>query len=257
MTGLYLLPSLNISPSFSLLPRTSFDNYLHLHSLPCNTPLFSPHFLFHNLPPSSSSSLSIPSPSLTPHPPIQILDPQSATLTLPELHAFLQSPATTSSTQQSQPNLKIGGYPTPNLRGYRTITKDLSTYIDTLAPHVKELPPLRGDDDDAGEGEGGGRWLREAVGLLSRGREEGGYGLTKGEVLMVVNLGLGMTGERGEGGEEEEEEEGAGSSDVQVLHAVVEELSDRFTDEEVEEMLRKVGEIVGEARARASRTVVS
>ena len=75
---------------------------------------------------------------------------------------------------------------------------------------------------------------------------------------MIVDLGLGMgllqkdaterEGEKEEGtGEEQEDEEGVGS-DTQVLHAVVEELNERFTDEEVEEMLATIRKIIWNAK---------
>jgi len=202
---------------------------------------------------------------------MKILDPSSAPLPLVELHRFLST-----QKQHRKPDPKIGGYPVPNIRGYRSITKEFNAYLDGICPHVKELPSL-----ETG-------WMERVIRCLSlprrpdgpqsekKGVDEDvqyGYGLTKGEVLMIVELGLGMKPPGGagsavdeveneimveDGGEEEQEEEQGGqdglaveeqeASDTQVLRAVVEELDERLSEEEISEMLRRIRKIVVEAR---------
>ncbi|KKY22869.1 hypothetical protein UCRPC4_g03069 [Phaeomoniella chlamydospora] len=197
----------------------------------------------------------------------KVLDPQSSSLPLLELHTFLAHQRSLSSTRSHDP--KIGGYPTPNLHGYRTITKEINSYLRDIVPWIDEYPGLEYGGRNSSDTDSKTSWLETVIQILggtsndpSTPEGKQAYGLTKGEVLMILEHGLGMrTIPRSDASEEpsndnEEEEECVNpsaleemdASDTQVLHAVVEELNERFGDEEIADMLRRVREIVEEAR---------
>ena len=84
------------------------------------------------------------------------------------------------------------------------------------------------------------------------------YELTKGEVLMILNLGLGIEGlermpprlrkeaqARDEEGVDKTEEE-QGQSDEMVLGVVCEELEQRFGEDDIRGILETVREVVSE-----------
>ncbi|PLB53244.1 hypothetical protein P170DRAFT_349793, partial [Aspergillus steynii IBT 23096] len=151
-----------------------------------------------------------------------IVDPQSAVLTNIEVLAYL-----TANPPRRPPNPPPNSrnwVPSPDLRDHNTVVKEIHNYISRLSPHVQDYPrytpaatqqaPQRAPlnehmpIDDA---------LRDLITQLQP------YGLTKGEVLMIVNLGVGVQappagegeGEEGEGeGEGEAEDGGQGDAEM-------------------------------------------
>jgi hypothetical protein len=161
---------------------------------------------------------------------MKILDPCSATLTLSEVHAFFQNkPAQT-------PTSKRGAYEPVSLHGYNTVKKDFELYLKRSAPHVPHMP----------------RPETFIAKLLSRLQEKNVV-LTKAEALTLINLGVGVkrpaaTQTQANGTEELQEsveikdEEGEvmetdDRDDYTLLTAVVEEAENRFSDDQLTEIL--------------------
>ncbi|KAH8424182.1 uncharacterized protein LDX57_001937 [Aspergillus melleus] len=172
---------------------------------------------------------------------MRIVDPQSAVLTNIEVLAYV-----TANPPRRPPNPPPNSrnwVPSPDLRDHNTVVKEIHNYIARLSPHLlhyprytppgipaptptssttqtqtqthtqntsdpqsqiqTQIPPARLNAntpiDDA---------LRSLITQLQP------YGLTKGEVLMIVNLGVGVQGPGADGpgegeGEGEAEAEGA------------------------------------------------
>lgn len=183
---------------------------------------------------------------------MKILDPSAATLSLSEVHAFLQNkPAQT-------PTSKRGAYEPVNLHGYNTVKKDFELYLKRSALHVLLLPAPE----------------TFIARLLSRFKERQ-IVLTKAEVLTLIDLGVGVnrpaaTQTQPNGTEEVQDsveiknEDGTvvepdDRDDYTLLTAVVEEAESRFSDDQLtailtilrEEMPMSTGKPV--AFAEASR----
>ncbi|KAL4944484.1 hypothetical protein BDV06DRAFT_220218 [Aspergillus oleicola] len=127
-----------------------------------------------------------------------IITPQSATLTNIEVLSFLSSnpprrpPAAPPGVNQKH------WIPSPDLRDHNTVVKEIHNYASRLAPHLLRYPGCNVSEDGSPEVETGGKAgaegeegkldhaLRELIKRLQP------YGLTKGEVLMIVNLGVGV-----------------------------------------------------------------
>jgi hypothetical protein len=161
---------------------------------------------------------------------MKILDPCSATLTLSEVHNFLQNkPAQTPTT-------KRGAYEPVNLHGYNTMKKDFELYLKRSAPHIPLLPEPE-------------KFIPR---LLHRFQEKN-IVLTKAEALTLINLGVGVkrptaTQTQPNGTEEVQQsveiknEDGTvmepdDRDDYTVLTAVVEEAENRFSDDQLTEIL--------------------
>ncbi|KAL2861134.1 uncharacterized protein BJX67DRAFT_367113 [Aspergillus lucknowensis] len=151
---------------------------------------------------------------------MRIIDPQSATLTNIEVLSYLSA-----NPPRRPPNPPPGvnqrhWIPSPDLRDHNTVVKEIHNYAARLAPHLLRYPQnslpasAEGEDwkaekrEDHGQEEQTGldHALRELITRLQP------YGLTKGEVLMIANLGIGLpaaagagsTGESGGGVQEDE-----------------------------------------------------
>jgi hypothetical protein len=161
---------------------------------------------------------------------MKILDPSSATLTLSEVHKFLQNkPAQT-------PTKKLGAYEPVSLRGYDTIKKDFDLYLTRSAPHIPLLPPPE-------------TFIARLLGRF----KDAGIVLTKAEILTLINLGVGVkrpaaTQTQANGTEivqesvEIKNEDGTiaeadDRDDYTLLTLVVEEAESRFSDEQLNEIL--------------------
>ncbi|EEH09868.1 conserved hypothetical protein [Histoplasma capsulatum G186AR] len=180
----------------------------------------------------------------------QILEPQSAILTNVEVlaHFSLNPPRRPPNPPPNSRNFT----PSPDLRDHNTVVKEFHDYVTRLSPHLLNypsfIPPKPAgdnntnnndkDDNDNNEnnntnrnGNGNGsenitttflsqtqptaldNALRE---IISRFRP---FQLTKAEVLMIVNLGIGL-GVSGETGD------GEGEDGVTTASAVTEEMVD-------------------------------
>jgi len=161
---------------------------------------------------------------------MKILDPCSATLTLSEAHNFLQSkPAQTPTT-------KRGAYEPVNLHGYNTIKNDFELYLKRSAPHIPLLPGPE-----------------TFIPRLLRRFQDKNIVLTKAEALTLINLGVGVkrptaTQTQPNGTEEVQQsveiknEDGTvmepdDRDDYTVLTAVVEEAENRFSDDQLTDIL--------------------
>ncbi|BCS22115.1 uncharacterized protein APUU_30340A [Aspergillus puulaauensis] len=141
---------------------------------------------------------------------MRIINPQDATLTNIEVLSYLSS-----NPPRRPPNAPPGvnqkhWIPSPDLRDHNTVVKEIHNYASRLSPHLLRYPQYASSDLKTGTGETPlDTALRE---LITRLRP---YGLTKGEVLMIVNLGVGVPpGAPGAGGgEEEEAREGEGEGE--------------------------------------------
>ncbi|RAH85365.1 hypothetical protein BO86DRAFT_453808 [Aspergillus japonicus CBS 114.51] len=170
---------------------------------------------------------------------MRIVDPQSAVLSNIEVLAYL-----TANPPRRPPNPPPNSrhwVPSPDLRDHNTVVKEIHNYVSRLSPHLQSYPqythiPLAeleaqaqaqanyhnnsnsNNKDTAASAPPTllppkllnkptpvDHALRDLVTRLQP------YGLTKGEVLMIVNLGIGLipvaAAEEGEGEEGEEYEE--------------------------------------------------
>ncbi|KAL4980769.1 hypothetical protein BDW66DRAFT_147195 [Aspergillus desertorum] len=124
---------------------------------------------------------------------MRIINPQDATLTNIEVLSYL-----TANPPRRPPAAPPGVnqkhfIPSPDLRDHNTVVKEIHNYASRLAPHLLRYPtsPSTSMSNGAVSGKEDGRnaldnAFRELVARLQP------YGLTKGEVLMIVNLGVGI-----------------------------------------------------------------
>ncbi|KAL4998297.1 hypothetical protein BDV10DRAFT_73201 [Aspergillus recurvatus] len=146
---------------------------------------------------------------------MRIINPQDATLTNIEVLSYLNvNPPRRPPTAPPGVNQKHF-IPNPDLRDHNTVVKEIHNYASRLAPHLLRYPTSSAtytlSGTVLGKEEGNetlDNALRELVARLQP------YGLTKGEVLMIVNLGVGIPAAAGaavEGGVE-----GAGAERMDV-----------------------------------------
>jgi len=214
---------------------------------------------------------------------MKIVDPQTATLTNVEVLAFL----TTNPPRRpaNLPPISRNWVPSPDLRDHNTVVKEIHNYVQRLSPHLLKYPryvhdqqlsqqqqqlPQQPQDqsnclpppvpptdptplDDA---------LRS---LITRLRP---YGLTKAEVLMIVNLGIGsdshgsghdaqdqdmdvVAGDaHGEGADEDMNggEDGDNYGALALLDTVIEEREERLSNDDVMAILGIVKEELGSGK---------
>jgi hypothetical protein len=194
-----------------------------------------------------------------PLPTQQILNPQSAILPNAEVLHFL------STRPLREPDRKVGSYIPTSQSGLSTIRHDLLTYFRETTPWTQTFAAkYRAEDylNPSSETEvydDTNGWIRRLVEQLGK------YELTKAEVLMIVNLGLGLEDwkERmpprlrdGADGVRSAEEQRV--SDEWVLGTVCEELEQRFGPEEIQGILKTVGDVMreeGKVREEGSEVV--
>ncbi|CBF83275.1 predicted protein [Aspergillus nidulans FGSC A4] len=125
---------------------------------------------------------------------MRIINPQDATLTNIEVLSYLTAnPPRRPPTAPPGVNQKHF-IPSPDLRDHNTVVKEIHNYASRLAPHLLRYPTSSATATSSKPGSGKERRkdaldhaLRELVTRLQP------YGLTKGEVLMIVNLGVGIS----------------------------------------------------------------
>ncbi|KKK16826.1 hypothetical protein P175DRAFT_0500377 [Aspergillus ochraceoroseus IBT 24754] len=210
---------------------------------------------------------------------MRIINPQEAVLTNVEVLAYL-----TANPPRRPPNPPPSSrhwVPSPDLRDHNTVVKEIHNYVSRLSPHILKYPryttttsttQTRAQKETETPLDGA---LRALVTRLQP------YGLTKGEVLMIVNLGVGIDssasaaentenapeggeemdvdgadeqqtgqegdgegegGEQGEGGEEEEDPMAGDYGALALLDTVIEEREERLSQEDVGEVLAIIRE---------------
>ncbi|KAL5336097.1 hypothetical protein BJX70DRAFT_290870 [Aspergillus crustosus] len=241
---------------------------------------------------------------------MRIISPQSATLTNIEVLSFLSSnPPRRPPNPPSGVNQKHW-IPSPDLRDHNTVVKEIHNYATRLSPHLLRYPQyVAPGSEETGnikskaktKGKGKNRAASataetDAVAAAAAAADTLGialrnlitrlqpYGLTKGEVLMIVNLGVGIPpvegagaggagvegggeemdvdvqdggeagsgeGDGGEGGQgegEEDGEEGGEPGDygaLALIDTVIEEREQRLNDDDVLEILNIIRETLG------------
>ncbi|KAL4744393.1 hypothetical protein BDW72DRAFT_188625 [Aspergillus terricola var. indicus] len=127
---------------------------------------------------------------------MRIINPQDATLTNIEVLSYL-----TANPPRRPPTAPPGinqkhFIPSPDLRDHNTVVKEIHNYASRLAPHLLRYPTSSASTTATSSELGSGKEKREDTldnalrELVTRLQP---YGLTKGEVLMIVNLGLGIS----------------------------------------------------------------
>ncbi|KAL4794661.1 hypothetical protein BDV19DRAFT_187992 [Aspergillus venezuelensis] len=161
---------------------------------------------------------------------MRIIAPQSATLTNIEVLSFLSSnPPRRPPTAPPGVNQKHW-IPSPDLRDHNTVVKEIHNYAARLAPHLLRYPGCDVGEGGSPNGNAEGENSAGGKGGKREGENEGKvdnalrelitrlqpYGLTKGEVLMIVNLGVGIPASGAQAGENGVEGESAEQMDVDV-----------------------------------------
>lgn len=154
-----------------------------------------------------------------------------------------------------KPDEKLGSYIPTSQQGHATVRRELLTYFGEITPWTQIFADkLQTEDylhpdseEDVYSKEDG--WVQVLMQRLAR------YELTKGEVVMILNLGLGLEDwearmplrlRGGTDGASCAEEQRA--SDEAVLGAVCEELEQRFGPDEIQGILKTVEEVVSEGK---------
>ncbi|KAL4897332.1 hypothetical protein BDV59DRAFT_198725 [Aspergillus ambiguus] len=159
---------------------------------------------------------------------MRVIDPQSAVLSNIEVLAYLT--ANPPRRPPKPPANSRHWVPSPDLRDHNTVVKEIHNYVSRLSPHLLSypeyilesqrhqldqlqkltesdpdaLPPILPVDNTPTPLDNA---LRELIARLQP------YGLTKGEVLMIINLGVGVSSGAAAAGAEsqaDEEYEGEG-----------------------------------------------
>ncbi|KAJ5645062.1 hypothetical protein N7507_011073 [Penicillium longicatenatum] len=222
---------------------------------------------------------------------MRILDPQSAVLTNIEVLAYLT--ANPPRRSPDPPQNADRWVPSPDLRDHNTVVKEIHNYVTRISPHILKYPrytprptssqsasafgtmrpPAQtsaSDNNDLTNSTAPPRdllseqtpmdlALRELITQLKP------FGLTKAEVVMILNLGVGVTtstdGENGEemangDGEMEVDEDGnavngeGGEEEdfgaMAIFESVVEEREQRISDEDVQVVLGIIREVLTE-----------
>ncbi|KAJ5643544.1 uncharacterized protein N7484_006051 [Penicillium longicatenatum] len=222
---------------------------------------------------------------------MRILDPQSAVLTNIEVLAYLT--ANPPRRSPDPPQNADRWVPSPDLRDHNTVVKEIHNYVTRISPHILKYPrytprptssqsasafgtmrpPAQtsaSDNNDLTNSTAPPRdllseqtpmdlALRDLITQLKP------FGLTKAEVVMILNLGVGVTtstdGENGEemangDGEMEVDEDGnavngeGGEEEdfgaMAIFESVVEEREQRISDEDVQVVLGIIREVLTE-----------
>ncbi|KAJ5950251.1 uncharacterized protein N7479_008664 [Penicillium vulpinum] len=214
---------------------------------------------------------------------MRIIDPQTAIMTNVEVLAYL-----TSNPPRRPPPNSGNWAPSPDLRDHNTVVKEIHNYASRLSPHLLRYPrytarpsssqsksqsqaamtgTLRTSNPADTEADANSlpppisstettpmdTALRDLVVRLQP------YGLTKAEVVMILNLGVGLSGnptteEAGEEGAnghdamevdgeaEGEESEEADYTAIVLMDSVIEERELRLSDEDVKAILAIIKE---------------
>ncbi|KAL1978440.1 hypothetical protein VTN31DRAFT_1299 [Thermomyces dupontii] len=192
---------------------------------------------------------------------MKIVDPQSATLTNAEVLAFF-----TANPPRRPPNPPPNARnwaPKPDLRDHNTVVKEIHNYVERISPHLLNYPPSTTSPTTASKRDSFQQQQQqqlqpqpqlpyslpsEATPLDNAIRrliaELKPFGLTKAEVLMLINLGVGVKKKKKKEGEEEEGEEDDYEARA-VFESVVEDREERLSDEDVGRVLRIMADVLG------------
>ncbi|KAJ5103567.1 hypothetical protein N7532_004096 [Penicillium argentinense] len=229
---------------------------------------------------------------------MRIIDPQSAVLTNVEVLAYLSSNPP-RRPPNPPPNARRNWVPSPDLRDHNTVVKEIHNYIARISPHILKYPryshrpsssqsqsqaamtgTLRANGTTDAENSAVmpqiqsseptpmDQAIRDLITKLKP------YKLTKAELVMVLNLGLGVPSGQSDAaqqengmangddameidggqvnGDGEEHEEGEGEDDggaMALFDTVIEEREGRMTDEDVATILGIVRETLHEKYA--------
>ncbi|KAK5800427.1 hypothetical protein VI817_002639 [Penicillium citrinum] len=226
---------------------------------------------------------------------MRILDPQSAVLTNVEVLAYL-SANPPRRPPNPPPNARRNWVPSPDLRDHNTVVKEIHNYAARISPHLLRYPRFtsrpsssasqsqaamtgtlrtNGHSNQEGTTDTGASPIYSSEptpmdmatrDLIIKLRP---YKLTKAEVVMILNLGLGVpsgdsgaTAENGVvngdsmdvdeaqangDGEEQEDEEGEDDGGAMALFdTVIEEREGRISDEDVLTILGIIRETLHE-----------
>ncbi|KAJ5174568.1 uncharacterized protein N7482_000445 [Penicillium canariense] len=227
---------------------------------------------------------------------MRILDPQTAVLTNIEVLAYLTS--NPPHRPPSRPPNARQWVPSPDLRDHNTVVKEIHNYVARISPHLLKYPrytarptssqsqsqaamtrtmrpnattevdpstlppPVQSTESTPMD-----HALRELISRLQP------YGLTKAEVVTILNLGIGLSGGESDGpagevggdgemevdeapavnGEGEADGEGEGGEDdgadygvLALFDSVIEEREDRMSDEDLVAILGIIRETLSE-----------
>ncbi|KAF7625650.1 hypothetical protein AFLA_002503 [Aspergillus flavus NRRL3357] len=205
---------------------------------------------------------------------MRVIDPQSAVLTNIEVLAYLTANPP-RRPPNPPPNLRHW-VPSPDLRDHNTVVKEIHNYASRLSPHLYKYPKYTHQSPEQLQqlAQSQSQTDTPALPLIQSNAptpmdialrdlitQLQPYGLTKGEVLMIVNLGVGMQDApagadgmdvdvNGEGvaeGEGELGEEDYGA--LALLDTVIEEREERFSDEDVVAILGIIRGTLGRGQA--------
>ncbi|KAH8695425.1 hypothetical protein BGW36DRAFT_382669 [Talaromyces proteolyticus] len=207
---------------------------------------------------------------------MKIVDPQTATLTNIEVLSYL-----TANAPRKPPQAPPGARhfnPKPDLRDHCTVVTEIHNYVERISPHLLDYPRYTHDIQQDPKTHtfqqpstdqqqpyiqpSEPTPLDNAIRKLLQ--ELKPYGLTKGEVMMMINLGVGLKNknagadsmevDRGEvavdedGNQEEggEEDDDAYSNNV-LIESVIEELGARLKEGDKEDIFRIMNKTLGSA----------
>ncbi|KAE8159481.1 hypothetical protein BDV40DRAFT_314647 [Aspergillus tamarii] len=157
---------------------------------------------------------------------MRVIDPQSAVLTNIEVLAYLTANPP-RRPPNPPPNLRHW-VPSPDLRDHNTVVKEIHNYVSRLSPHLYKYPKYTHQSPEQLQqlAQSQSQTDTPALPLIQSNAptpmdialrdlitQLQPYGLTKGEVLMIVNLGVGMQDAPAAAGEDDQEEGGEGEGE--------------------------------------------
>ncbi|OKL63493.1 hypothetical protein UA08_01550 [Talaromyces atroroseus] len=193
---------------------------------------------------------------------MKVVDPQTATLTNIEVLSYLTSNPPRKSPE-GPPNFR-NYEPKPDLRLHCSVVAEIHNYVDRISPHLLNYPRYTHDSKDSStnndQQESTDQQQQQQQpyiqpteptpldnALRKLIRELAPYNLTKGEVMMLINLGVGTKNVAKEDtmevdGAEAEEEEDPYYSDKAVMSSFIEDMSERLSDDDVINILTILNE---------------
>ncbi|KAI5293700.1 hypothetical protein KEM52_005303 [Ascosphaera acerosa] len=190
---------------------------------------------------------------------MKILEPQSAVLSSAEVLAFVtQHPP--RKPPSPPPNVASANFvPVPDLRDHNTVVKEFHNYVTRLSPHLLHYPSSTG----ANESDTTPTPLDSAIRTLITDLKP--FGLTKAEVLMILNLGVGLRSEaptatqEGQDGdvamgqdqdtaqEQPADEEADDYGALALLDTIIENREERLSDDDIAQILAVIRNALGPA----------
>ncbi|KZZ91327.1 hypothetical protein AAP_03497 [Ascosphaera apis ARSEF 7405] len=212
---------------------------------------------------------------------MKILQPQSAVLSNVEVLAHI---AQYPPRKPPQPPQNVVNFvPNPDLRDHNTVIKEFHNYVTRLSPHLLSYPAFNPSQSNIASFNAINSSNTPSSSSLNRSSEPTPldlairklilelkpFGLTKAEVLMILNLGVGLKSEpvnedgegdvqmgEGEGGAVEQdgqqdvegEMEEGGDEDygaLALLDTVIEDREERLSDDDIIEILKIIRGALG------------